>query len=117
MFVRIKNTLLSFPCDSLVKNPPANARDTGNASLIPWVEKIRWRRKWQPTPVVLPAESYGHRSLAGYSPQGRKVLDTTKHVHKAKDIIIYVLLLGKLWFVQFYFQHLLQDLTFIDLIK
>ena len=92
-------------------------QETQEMRLIPWVEKICWRRKWQPTPVVLPAESYGERSLAGYSPQGHKVLDTTKNVHKAKDIIIYVLLLGKWWFVQFYFQHLLQDLTFIDLIK
>ena len=34
----------------------------------PWVEKIPWRRKWQPTPVFLPGESHGQRSLAGYSP-------------------------------------------------
>ena len=27
-----------------------------------------WRRKWQPTPVFLPGESHGHRSLVGYSP-------------------------------------------------
>ena len=36
----------------------------------PWVEKIPWRRKWQPTPVFLPGESHGQRSLAGYSPWG-----------------------------------------------
>ena len=35
-----------------------------------WVEKIPWRRKWQPTPVPLPGESHGQRSLAGYSPGG-----------------------------------------------
>ena len=29
-----------------------------------WVGKIPWRRKWQPTPVFLPGESYGQRSLA-----------------------------------------------------
>ena len=34
----------------------------------PWVRKIPWRRKWQPTPVFLPGESHGQRSLAGYSP-------------------------------------------------
>ena len=33
-----------------------------------WVRKIPWRRKWQPTPVLLPGESHGQRSLAGYSP-------------------------------------------------
>ena len=43
--------------------------------------KIPWRRKWQPTPVFLPGESHGQRSLAGYSPQGRKELDTTERLH------------------------------------
>ena len=38
----------------------------------PWVRKIPWRRKWQPTPVFLPGESHGQRSLAGSSPWGRK---------------------------------------------
>ena len=31
----------------------------------PWVGKIPWRRKWQPTPVFLPGESHGQRSLVG----------------------------------------------------
>ena len=34
----------------------------------PWVGKIPWSRKWQPTPVSLPGKSHGQRSLAGYSP-------------------------------------------------
>jgi len=34
----------------------------------PWVGKISWRRKWQPTPVFLPGKSNGQRSLMGYSP-------------------------------------------------
>ena len=34
----------------------------------PWVGKIPWRRKWQPSPVFLPGESHGQRSLGGYSP-------------------------------------------------
>ena len=33
----------------------------------PWVGKIPWRRAWQPTPVYLPGESHGQRSLAGWS--------------------------------------------------
>ena len=33
----------------------------------PWVGKIPWRRAWQPTPVFLPGESHGQRTLAGYS--------------------------------------------------
>ena len=38
----------------------------------PGVEKIPWRRKWLPTPVFLPEESHGQRSLVGYSPQVAK---------------------------------------------
>ena len=40
-----------------------------------------WRRKWQPTPVSLPGESHGQRSLVGYSPRGRKESDTTERLH------------------------------------
>jgi len=39
----------------------------------PWVQKIPWRREWQPTPVFLPGESHGQRILVGYSPWGRRV--------------------------------------------
>ena len=45
---------------------------------------ISWRRKWQPTPVFLPGESYGWRSLEGHSPWGLKESDTTEvawHTH------------------------------------
>ena len=45
----------------------------------PWGGKIPWRKKWQPTPVFLPGEFHGYRSLAGYSPWGHKVSDMTKH--------------------------------------
>ena len=44
----------------------------------PWVGKIPWRRAWQPTPVFLPGESDGQRSLAGYSPWDHKELDRTE---------------------------------------
>ena len=47
----------------------------------PWVGKIPWRRKWQPTPVFLPGESHGRRRLVGYSPRGCKELDTTERLH------------------------------------
>ena len=35
----------------------------------PWVGRILWSRKWQPTPVFLPEESHGERSLVGYGPK------------------------------------------------
>ena len=43
-------------------------------------KKILWRRKWQPTLVILPEKSRGQRSLAGYSPKGCKELDTAKQL-------------------------------------
>ena len=46
--------------------------------LDPWVGKIPWRKKWQPTPVFLPGESRGQRSLANYSPTGLKESDMTE---------------------------------------
>ena len=39
------------------------------------------RRQWQPTPVLLPGESHGQRSLVGYSPWGHKESDTTERLH------------------------------------
>ena len=44
----------------------------------PWVRKIPWSRKWQPSPVFLPGKFQKQRSLAGYSPWGCKELDMTE---------------------------------------
>ena len=52
----------------------------------PWDRKIFWRRKWQPTPVLLPGESHGQKSLAGYSPWGRKESDTTACIHEDTEM-------------------------------
>ena len=38
----------------------------------PWVGKIPWRRKWEPTPIFLPGKTHRQRSLEGYSPWGRQ---------------------------------------------
>ena len=47
--------------------------------LNPWVRKVPWRRKWQPTAVFSPRKFHGQRSLVAYSPWGRKESDTTEH--------------------------------------
>ena len=51
----------------------------------PWLRKIPWRRKWQPTPVLLPGKFRGQRSLVGYSTWVHKESDTTErtqtHTH------------------------------------
>ena len=45
-----------------------------------WVWKTPWRGAWQPPPVFLPGESYGQRSLVGYSPWGHKESDMTEQL-------------------------------------
>ena len=50
----------------------------GRCGFKPRVGKISWRRKWQPTPVLLPGKSHGQRSLAGYIPWGHKELEMTE---------------------------------------
>ena len=55
----------------VVKNPPASAGDMRH-KLRPWVKKIPWRRKRQPTPVFLPGEPHGQRSLPSCTPWGHK---------------------------------------------
>jgi len=46
----------------------------------PWVGKIPWRKEWQPTPLFLPGEFHGQRSLVGYSPWGCKESDITERL-------------------------------------
>ena len=60
------------------KEPTCQCKRPKRCWFNPWVEKILWRRKWQSTPVFLPGKTHGQSSLMGYSPQGRKELDTTK---------------------------------------
>ena len=53
----------------MIKNTLANAGDPEDR-LDLWAGRIPWGRKWQSTPVFLPGEAYGQKSLAGYSPWG-----------------------------------------------
>ena len=61
----------------MVMNLPANAGDMRHG-FDPCVGKIPWRRTRQPTPVFLPGESHGQRSLVGYSPWVLKELNMTE---------------------------------------
>ena len=49
----------AFPCGSVVKKKNKNPPAMKETRFDPWVRKIPWRRKWQPTPVFLPGESCG----------------------------------------------------------
>ena len=57
----------NFPGGLDSKESACNDRRLG---FNPWVRKIPWRREWLPTPVFLPGEFHGQRTLVGYSPWG-----------------------------------------------
>ena len=59
----------AVPGGSVGKESACQCRRPG---FKPWVRKIPWRRKWQPTPVFLPEKFYEQRNLVGYSPQSCK---------------------------------------------
>ena len=56
-----------LPGDANDKEYVCQCRRHKSCRFDPWVGKIPWRRAWQPTPVFLPGESHGQRSLVGYS--------------------------------------------------
>ena len=70
--------IMGFPGGSDSK---ASAYSAGDLGFKPSVRKIPWRRKWQPTPVLLPGKFHGWRSLVGYNPRGHKESDTTEQLH------------------------------------
>ena len=64
--------VLGFPGGTEVK---ASAWNMGDLGSIPGLGRSPGKGKWQPTPVLLPGESHGGRTLVGYSPSGGKELD------------------------------------------
>ena len=60
--------LIGSPGGASGKEAACTCRRHRRRGFDPWVGKIPWRRARQPTPVFLPGESHGQRSLAGYSP-------------------------------------------------
>ena len=66
----------------VVKNLPANAGDTGDVvKFNPWVQKIPWRRKWQPTSVFLPGKSHRQEKTGGLWSTGSQESDTTEQLN------------------------------------
>ena len=72
--LNLRCSLEILPGGSDCKESACNA---GDLDLIPGLRRSPGRREWLPTPVFLPGESYGQRSLVGYSPWGRKELRVT----------------------------------------
>ena len=69
------------------KEPSCQCRRVKRHGFNPWVRKIPWRRKWSPTPVFLPGESYGQLGLASYHPQGRNEQDMTEATQHTQCIV------------------------------
>ena len=72
-----------FPGDS-----DGKASQCRRLGFDPCVGKIPWRRKWQPTPVILPGKFHGQRSLVGYSPWGCKESDMTEQLHSLTHTVL-----------------------------
>ena len=68
----VLGTVMSFPDETRVKNA-CQCRKRKRHGLDTWVRKIPWRRKWQRTPVFLPGESHGQRSLMDCSPRSQSL--------------------------------------------
>ena len=66
-FLRNSSLILTLAGGASDKEPACQCRGCQRCGFSPWVRKIPWRRAWQPTPVFLPGESHGQRSLEGYS--------------------------------------------------
>ena len=67
------------PSGASGKEPSCQCRRCKRCGFDPWVGKIPWRRKWQPTAVFSSGKSCGQRSLVGYGPWGWKESDATEH--------------------------------------
>ena len=70
--------VLGFPGGASSKESTCQCRRHKRHRFNPWVGKIAWSRKWQPTPEFLPGNSHGQRSLAGYIVHGAAELDMTE---------------------------------------
>ena len=80
-----------------VKNLPTIQEICRRHGFNPWVKKMPWRRKCQPTPIFLPVKSHGERSLVGYSSKGSKESDMTEHAQRHKSLIIAILGNSVIW--------------------
>ena len=65
-------TIFGLPRWLSGKESACQCRRCKRRGFHPWVRKIPWSRRWQPTPVFLPGKFHGERSLEGYSPRGHK---------------------------------------------
>ena len=87
--MQVSTKRLGFLGGASGKKPACQCRRHKRCGFDPCVRMIPWRRAWQPTPVFLPGESHGQRSLVGSSPYGYKELAMTEAtLHAYKDLIL-----------------------------
>ena len=82
--------LFGLLCGRGGKEPTCQCRRCKRYGFNPWLRKIPWRRKWQPTPVLLPEKSHGQKSLVGYSPWGHKESNMTEWLSVHAHTFIYI---------------------------
>ena len=87
------------------KESACQCRRQAQHGFSPWVGKIPWSRKRQPTRVSLPGKSHGQKSLVGYSPWGHKELDMTEQLSTAH-------ILSKIFSVKFG-RHFLKNILLV----
>ena len=77
---RLSSSITSKEIELVIKTFQQRKAQDKMASLVNFTTHLKenWKRKWQPTPVFLPGEFYGQRSLAGYSPWSGKKSDMTE---------------------------------------
>ena len=86
----------TWPGSASGKEPACQCRRHKRSRFNPWVRMISWRRVWQPTPVFVPGECHGPRSLPSYGPQGHKESDMIEAAQHTAHI-----------------QHLISDCCFV----
>ena len=103
---------LGFPDGSDGKESACIAGDLG---LIPGSGRPPGEREWQLTPVFLPGEFHGQRSMAGYSRWGRKESDTTERLTLSLFLFKTILIIVEFTFQSFLFSSFPSPLLFLFL--
>ena len=90
----ISNKVWGFLGGTVGKESSCHCRRHKRRGFNPWVGNIPWRRIWQPTPVFLPGEPHGQRSLVSYNSLGHKESDTTVATEHACTLTVMRFLFG-----------------------
>ena len=104
--MQVKKQQLELDLEQQTGSKSGKEYNAGELGLIPGLGRFPWRRAWQPTPVFLPGEFHGQRTLVDCSPWGRKESDTTEATNTLTFIFMSknktnsgALYFCKLWFL------------------